>query len=123
VKTILILCTVTLVAVSVFVWRAVARPNRFGAFAGAPRAEVAALIERPADFVGQAVALEGEVTAQCKASGCFFSFRAGANALRVVLSDIVSTLPYREGRRARVEGELQGYSGAYQFYATAVEFQ
>lgn len=122
-KSILILCTATLVVASVFVWRAVAKPSRFGVFAGAPSAEVAALIERPAEFAGKPVTIEGTVTAQCKAAGCFFSFRAGASALRVVLSDIVPNLPYKEGRTARVEGQLQGYSGAYQFYASAVEFQ
>lgn len=122
-KAILILCAVTLAVTSAFVWRAVAKPTRFGAFTGAPRAEIAAVIDRPAEFLGRTVAIEGDVTAQCKASGCFFSFRSGTQSLRVDLRDVAATAPNREGRHARVEGQLQAYSGAYQFFATAVEFQ
>lgn len=120
---ILILCAVTLAVTTAFIWRAVAKPTRYGAFTGAPPAEVAMLIERPTEFAGRTVTIEGDVTAQCKASGCFFSFRSGAQLLRVDLRDIAATAPNYEGRRARVEGQLQGYAGSYQFFANAVEFQ
>ena len=122
-KTILILCTVTLVAASVFVWRAVAKPSRFGSFTGAPRAEVVALVERPKDFLGKTVSVEGTITEQCKAMGCFFNFRDGQKTLRVDLEDIAMTAPMHEGRPAVVEGQLVARGDAYQLYATAVEFK
>lgn len=121
-KKILILCTVTLVVASVFIWRAVAKPTRFGSFAGAPRAEVAALVERPKDFVGKPVSVEGTITEQCKAMGCYFNFKDGGKSLRVDLQDIAMTAPMHEGKLARVEGQLVPYGDAYQLYATAVEF-
>jgi uncharacterized protein YdeI (BOF family) len=121
-KKILILCAATLVVASVFIWRAVARPNRFGNFTGAPHAEVVALVERPKDFVGKPVSVEGTISEQCKAMGCYFNFKDGDKSLRVDLQDIAMTAPMHEGKPARVEGQLVPYGDAYQLYATAVEF-
>ena len=121
-KKILILCVVTLVVASVFIWRAVAKPSRFGNFTGAPRAEVVALVERPKDFLGKMVSVEGTITEQCKAMGCFFNFRDGSKALRVDLEDIAMTAPMHEGKPAVVEGQLVARGDSYQLYATAVEF-
>jgi uncharacterized protein YdeI (BOF family) len=106
----------------VVVWRAVAKPSRFGQFTGAPRAEVAALVERPKEFVGKPVSVEGTITEQCKAMGCYFNFKDGNKTLRVDLQDIAMTAPLHEGKPARVEGQLVPYGDAYQLYATAVEF-
>jgi uncharacterized protein YdeI (BOF family) len=122
-KSILILCAATLVVASVFVWRAVAKPSRFGSFTGAPRAEVAALVDRPKDFLGKTVSVEGTITEQCKAMGCFFNFRDGNKALRVDLEDIAMTAPMHEGKPAVVEGQLVSRGDAYQLYASAVEFK
>jgi hypothetical protein len=123
VKKILILCAATFVVATIFVWRAIARPSRFGRFTNAPRAGLAELVEHPKEFLGKTVALDGTVTAQCKASGCFFSFRAGASSLRVDLQDLGGRIPYREGHRARVEGQLGPYGAEYELFASAVEFQ
>jgi len=121
-KKILILCAVILAAGSVFIWRAVAKPSRFGNFTNAPRAEVAALVERPKDYVGKLVSVDGTITEQCKAMGCYFNFKDGGKSLRVDLQDIAMTAPMHEGKPARVEGQLVPYGEAYQLYATAVEF-
>ena len=122
-KKIIILCCATLLVASVLIWRAVAKPSRYGQFTGAPRAEITALVERPKDFLGRTISVEGAITEQCKSMGCYFTFRNGQKALRVDLQDIAMTAPMREGKPALVEGQLMPYGDAYQLFATAVEFR
>jgi hypothetical protein len=122
-KKILLLCAVTLVAASVLIWRAVARPGVYGQFTNAPRVPVAALVESPEKFLGRTVSVEGVITEQCKAMGCFFNFRHGEKSLRVDLQDIAMTAPMHEGKPALVEGRLMPHAHTYQLYATAVEFK
>ncbi|HKE26575.1 MAG TPA: hypothetical protein VKB88_29675 [Bryobacteraceae bacterium] len=122
-KKILVLCTLIIVAAAVSLWRAAAKPARFGSFTGAPKAEVASVIADPKAYLSRTVELEGVVSAQCKSMGCYFFFRSGKNALRVDLQEIAMTAPMREGRRARVEGQTVPYDGGYQFFANAVEFE
>jgi uncharacterized protein YdeI (BOF family) len=122
-KKIFILCAVVLLMATVVIWRAVAKPSRFGTFTGAPKAEVAMLIENPKTFLGKTVTLEGIITEQCQAMGCFFNFRAGEKSLRVDLQDVAMTAPRREGRPARVEGQIVPRADGYQFFASAVEFR
>jgi uncharacterized protein YdeI (BOF family) len=122
-KKILILCAVVLLMATVFIWRAVARPSRFGKFTGAPKAEVAMLIENPKAFLGKTVSIEGTITEQCQAMGCFFNFRAGEKSLRVDLQDVAMTAPIREGKPARVEGQIVPRAEGFQFFASAVEFR
>ena len=122
-KIILTLCTLTLVVIGVLVWRVAAKPSRFGAFAGAPRVEVAKLIAAPKEYTGKLVAVEGTITQQCKSMGCYFFFRSGKDTLRVDVQEVAMTAPMREGRISRVEGQVMPYNDGYQFYASAVEFQ
>ena len=121
-KKILILCAVTLVAAATLVWRVTAKPSRFGEFTGAPKTEITALIATPTAFVDKTVEVEGTITEQCKTMGCFFYFRSGKNTLRVDVQAVAMTAPMREGRRARVEGQMVPHGDGYQFYARAVEF-
>ncbi len=121
-KKIFLLCALTLVAIGALVWRAAAKPSRFGSFTGAAKTEVAALIERPKSYTGKTLALEGTITEQCKSMGCFFFFRSGNQSLRIDLEEIAMTAPMREGRRARVEGQLVPYGDGFQLWASAVEF-
>jgi len=121
-KKILILCGFTLIAIGVLAWRAAAKPSRFGTFTGAPKAEIASLVSEPKNFAGKPLLVEGTITEQCKAMGCFFFFRSGNKTLRVDIQDIAMTAPMREGRRARVEGQLVPYGDGFQFCASAVEF-
>ena len=122
-KKILILCILTLAAVTAMVWRAVARPSLYGNFAGAPKAEVAALVADPTAYLHKTVEIEGAISDQCKAMGCFFFFRSPKGPLRVDLQEIAMTAPMREGHTARVEGEMVPFNGGYQFYASAIEFK
>ena len=121
-RTILVLCTLTLVGGAVLLWHALRVPSRYGAFTGAPKADVAGLIVRPADFLHKTVVIEGEVRQQCTTMGCYFFFLSGKNMLRVNLEDIAMHAPRREGHRARVEGQMVPSGEGYQFIASAVEF-
>ncbi|HTS64898.1 MAG TPA: hypothetical protein VMH28_22900 [Candidatus Acidoferrales bacterium] len=122
-KKIFTLCALTAVIAAALIWRAAARPARFGAFSGAPRAEVASLIANPQANLNRTVEIEGVITEQCKAMGCYFFFQSGKGALRVDLQEVAMTAPMREGRRARVQGQIVPYNTGYEFFASAVEFE
>lgn len=122
-KKIILLCVLTAVLVTAIVWRAAARPSHYGTFTSAPRAEVLRVLAEPKAFLGKTVEIEGTVRQQCKSMGCFFFFKAGKETLRVDLKEVAMTAPMREGRTARVEGQIVPYDGGYQFYASAVEFE
>ena len=122
-KTILTLCVVVLIAAGVLGWRATRMPTQYGKFLGAPKVQVADLIERPKDFLNKPVLIEGEVREQCKTMGCFFLFVAGDRTLRVDLQQVAMTAPMHEGRPARAEGILEVYGETFQLVATAVEFK
>lgn len=122
-RTILVLCALSLVIGAVLIWQTVSLPNYYGAFTGAPKAEVADLIERPKDFLHKTVAIEGTVRKQCTTMGCYFFFLSGEKMLRVDLEEITMIAPRRNGNTARVEGQIVPYGDGYQFVAGAVEFE
>lgn len=122
-KQILIACGLTLALATFMVWRAFGGPSRFGTFTRAPRAEVARLIAEPRAFLGKTIEVDGVISEQCKSMGCFFFFRSGNETLRVDLQEIAMRAPLREGRTARVEGQMIPYNDGYQLYASAVEFR
>ena len=122
-KQILILCLLSAVAMTAVVWRAAAKPNRFGTFSDAQKVQVADVIAAPASFLGKNIEVEGTVSEQCKTMGCYF-FMPGANGkLRVELQEIAMNAPTREGHQARVEGQLEPYDSGYQLFASAIEFK
>ena len=122
-RTILTLCALILAAGAYFGWRATRLPTQYGTFIGAPKAEAAELIERPKDFLGKTVLVEGTVREQCTTMGCYFFMPSGTRMLRIELRDIAMTAPMREGHRARAEGQLVPFGDGYQLAASAVEFQ
>ena len=122
-RTILVLCALTLVIGAVLIWHVMSLPNEYGAFTGVPKADVADLIERPQEFLHHTVAIEGIVRKQCTTMGCYFFFLSGEKLLRVDLEEITMVAPRRNGRRARVEGQMVPYGDGYQFVASAVEFE
>lgn len=122
-KKIFTMCALTVVLAAVFIWRATAKPSRFGTFTGAPKAEVATLIAQPKAFLGKTVEIEGTITEQCKSMGCFFTFKFGKDGLRVDLQEVAMHAPMKEGGAARVEGQMVPFNDGYQFYASAVEFK
>lgn len=122
-KKIFALCALIVAIGAALAWRAAAKPSRYGSFTGASSVDLAAAIAAPRDFLGRTIEIEGTISEQCKSMGCFFFFRSGKDTLRVDLQEIAMHAPMREGRRARVEGQLVPYNGTYQFYASAVEFK
>ena len=122
-RTILALCALSLVVGIIVVWQLMSLPNNYGSFAGASRAEVADLIDRPKDFLHKTLAIEGTVRQQCTTMGCYFFFLSGTKMLRVDLEQITMVAPRRNGHRARVEGQMVPYGDGYQFVASAVEFE
>lgn len=122
-RTILALCALSLVIGAVLIWQWVSLPNNYGAFTGAPKAEVADLIDRPKEFLHTTLAIEDTVRKQCTTMGCYFFFVSGEKVLRVDLEQITMVAPRRNGHRARVEGQIVPYGDGYQFVASAVEFE
>ena len=122
-RTILGICAAILVIGGVLLWKSTRLPTLAGGFTGAPKTAVADLIERPKDFLNKTVLIEGEIRQQCKAMGCYFFFDAGDKQLRVDIEGILMNAPNREGRPARVEGQMMPYGDGYQLVASAVEFQ
>ena len=117
------LCGVVLLAGALFAWRAMRTPTEFGQFTGAPTVAVADLVERPKDFTGKLVAVEGIVKEQCKTMGCYFFIPSGDKTLRVDLQEVAMNAPMREGHVATVEGQMVPYNGSFQLYASAVRFK
>lgn len=123
-RLILALCGALLLAGGAGLYRWTRPQLVFGEFTGAPAASVAALAGRPKEHMGKTWAIEGTITKQCTTMGCFFFFRDGDAELRVDLAEIAMTAPRdRNGRRARVEGQMVPYGTGYQFWASAVEFR
>ena len=122
-KTILALCGLALVIGSVLIWRAVHLPSEYGEFTGEQKVAVADLIDRPKDFLHKTVTIEDTVREQCTTMGCYFFFFSGKKKLRVELQDIAMNAPRRNGRTARVEGQIVPYGDGYQFVASAVKFE
>jgi hypothetical protein len=122
-KTIFGMCAVILAVGGFFLWRTMRLRLVSGTFTGAPRTEVALLVERPTEYVDKTVLIEGQVLRQCKAMGCFFFFQVGEKQLRVDLEQIAMNAPMREGHVARVEGRMTPFGNGYQLLATAVEFE
>ncbi len=122
-KKIITLCAITLAVAAVFLWRAAAKPTRFGAITGAQKVEVATLIADPKAHMGKLYQIDGTITEQCKSMGCYFFFKSGKGELRVDLQEVAMTAPMREGHQAVVEGQMVPYNDGYQFYASGVEFK
>ena len=122
-RTILAICLLTLVGVGYFGWRTMRMPTQYGSFTGAPEAKVADLVEKPKNFLGKLVSVDGTITDQCKTMGCFFFIYEGKENLRIDLQEIAMTAPLNEGRKARLEGMLVPYGETYQLNATAIEFR
>ena len=122
-KTIVAICVSALVACTLFIFNALRWPNEFGTFTGAPQTEVAALVEKPTEFLDKTVTVLGTVKEQCQTMGCFFYLAEGKKTLRVDLEEIAMNAPRREGRSARVEGRMVPYGDGYQLFASAVKFE
>ena len=100
-------------------------PKHYGKpFAGFPKTEIAALLDAPAEHFRKDLRIEGPVTRQCPATGCWFFVGHGAGKeLKVEMGDTVPGLPPRKGKTAVIEGRLIPYGKEIQFVGVAVEFK
>jgi len=124
-RKILILCaSILVIGAAALVWH-LTRPEHFGEpFRGAPRARIQDLLEKPAEHADRDVAVEGTITRQCPATGCWLFLRDGSGKeIRVEMSRIAPRFPQRKGGRATVEGRLAKANDSYQIDAKAVDFR
>jgi len=124
-RNILILCAAVLVAGgAALVWH-LTRPEHFGApFAGAPKAAIKELLEKPEAHLGREVTVEGAIIRQCPATGCWLYLKdASGGEVRVEMSNLAPTFPQRSGRKAIVEGRLRKKGDSYEVETKAVEFK
>lgn len=123
-RNILMLCGAVALAGGLLLARSLRGPRVYGTFTGAPRIEVAELIARPKEHLHTLWTLEDIIRDQCTTMGCYFTFYAGDKPLRIELAEVAMNAPKkRNGRPARVEGQLVPYGDGYQLVATAVEFK
>ncbi len=123
-KRIFLLCGAVLLAGALYAaWRMV-RPEHFGhAFAGAPAAEVRTLAAQPEANLEKDVRVEGTVTRQCPATGCWFYLDDGkGNNIRIEMGKVIHSLPKSVGKKAVAEGRLVLMDDEYIFAANGVEF-
>jgi len=93
-------------------------------FQGFPKAEIAALVDKPAEHYRKDLRIEGVITRQCPATGCWFFVADGAGKeVKVEMGDTVPKLPPRKGKTAIVEGKLIPYGDRVEFIGVAVEFK
>jgi len=124
-RNILILCGVILLAgAGVVAWR-LTRPQHFGpAFSGAPATSIGDLLAKPEEHLGRDVAVEGTITRQCPATGCWLFLKdASGKDIRVEMNTIAPRFPQHTGRRAVVEGRLSKSGDSYEIDGKAVEFK
>jgi hypothetical protein len=93
------------------------QPQTFGAGVSlAENTPLASLIERPADFEGKTVRVEGTVQAVCQHMGCWMAFATDSapngKTLFVKVDDGVIVFPVSaKGRRAVAQGVIQRIGG------------
>lgn len=123
-KTILTICGLILFVGGIWIYRATRPPKIYGHFIGAPNGDMADLIDHPRANLKKTWALEGTITDQCTTMGCFFFFKSNGKSLRIDLAEIAMWAPRgRNGKPARVEGQMVPYGEGFQFWASAVEFK
>lgn len=69
---------------------------------------IAAILDAPADWVGERVLVEGEVQEVCEKKGCWMDIRDPAGLIQVKVADDVIVFPLSaRGRTALVEGTVE----------------
>jgi uncharacterized protein YdeI (BOF family) len=124
-RKIVILCAAILVVgAAVLVWH-LTRPEHYGKpFAGAPKASIKDLVEKPEQHLDADFTIEGTIVRQCPATGCWVFLKdESGQAIRVEMNKVAATLPQRAGRRAVVEGRLSKRGDAYEVDGKAIEFK
>lgn len=123
-KIIFILCGLILAGAVVVFFVARPRTDHHGQpFRNLGTVGIAQLVDKPAEFLKKEVRIEGTITRQCPATGCWFILKDPAGKeLKVEMGDTTPKLPARVGKTATVEGQLILFGKEYEFIGTAVEF-
>lgn len=124
-RNILVLCAAVLVVgAAALAWH-FTRPDHFGKpFAGAPKASIKDLVEKPGQHLDADFTIEGTIIRQCPATGCWLFLKdESGKDIRVEMSKIALKFPQRTGRRAIVEGRLSKRGDSYEIDGKAVEFK
>lgn len=104
-----------------------AGPETFGAGVSLSEATpIARVIDRPADFEGKTVRVEGTVTAVCTMMGCWMALapsdRPNGSTLMIKVEDGVIVFPVSaKGRRAAAQGVVQRVGGDAESREAAAE--
>ena len=124
-KIILALCAVVIVLAAGYVIYRATRPEHFGApFARTPAVELAEVVKSPAGHLGRDIRVQGTITRQCPASGCWFFMEGeGGASVRVELNHLGLVLPQKTGRVAVVEGRLSQTDDGLEIVGNGVEFR
>jgi Domain of unknown function (DUF4920) len=104
-----------------------AGPDTYGA--GVSLAEttpIARVIDRPADFEGKTVRVDGTVTAVCTMMGCWMALappdQAKGSTLMIKVDDGVIVFPVSaKGRRATAQGVIERVGGDHESREAAAE--
>ena len=123
-KGILALCAATFVLLVGLALTYLWQQERYGETSPAALpVSVSQLVMQPQDYAGKVVRVEGKITGQCRATGCFFYFATGGKKIKIELGQILTTLGRREGKRALVEGEVVSYEDTFQIVASSIEIR
>lgn len=84
---------------------------------------LASIIEKPGDFAGRTVRVEGTVTAVCTHEGCWMTLapegQDGGPTLRLKVDDGVIVFPVTaKGRKAAAQGVVEQAGSSWQIKAT-----
>lgn len=104
-----------------------AGPDTYGAGVSlADTTPIAKVIDRPADFEGKTVRVDGTVTAVCTMMGCWMALappdQAKGSTLMIKVDDGVIVFPVSaKGRRATAQGVIERVGGDHESREAAAE--
>lgn len=97
--------------------------NKFGQGTGAEITSIGQIVKSPKDYLGKVVTVEGEMTKECPASGCWWYVKDGTGEIRADSSGASFALPLnKEGKHIRTTGKIvKNDNGDLEIGATGAE--
>ena len=83
--------------------------------------KIADILEKPENYQGQAVVVEGKIITECP-SGCWFTLNDGTGTVYVDLNPSNLVIPQKRGAEAKVYGKVVIENGDAYIIGTKVEF-
>ena len=121
---IFILCGLIIAAgFAAIIW-ARSGPEVYGQpFKGFQATNITEVVSKPELFLDKDIRLEGSITRQCPASGCWFYITDDKGTMRAEFANTAPKLPQRKGRIAVVEGRLMKSGEGFTLIGSSVEFR